>query len=335
MLDDPTFLRVINANPDDDGPRLLYADYLDEKGDATSAAHAEFIRVQCALNAAGPGDGNVGPLRERERALLNEHWRAWLRPACQALAEPLPNPTATTVGSRYTLNWIPGRDRNDHCIEQSGGGELPYFRATQFRRGFLAHAALYAKASRGERHVARLWDKAPIDGLTLAAFDAGSVDKTLAAIEPVRLRSLELIFTGDGPVASVASRADLGGLRELFLVGIQGRIDVADLIGKSTTLAGLRTLILEKCTVDEEGVARLCHAPFAASLERLDFVACGLTDQGAIRLAREFPGKCRLTHMDITGNHFGGPGYSALRTRFGNWLKSHTGDQPWPRRFYL
>ena len=37
MLDDLTFLRVISANPDDDGPRLLYADYLERKATRRAA----------------------------------------------------------------------------------------------------------------------------------------------------------------------------------------------------------------------------------------------------------------------------------------------------------
>jgi len=332
MLDDLTFMRVIGASPDDDGPRLLYADFLEEKGDPASTAHAEFIRVQCALDAAGPGDGNVDSLRKRERALLNEHWGAWLRPACQALGEPL---LEGTTGRRYTLEWLPDRERHDHIVRPATGLKIPYFSAAQFRRGFLAHAALYHKESRGERHVARLWDKTPLDGLTLAAFDTEGVEKTLAAIEPARLRSLELIFTGDGPVATVARHPKLGGLRELFLQGIQDQVDLADLVGKSTTLSALRILIFETCSVDEDGIARLCHAPFAASLERLELAVCGLTNNGAIRLAREFPTNSRLTHLDLTDNRFSGAGWRAVRDRFGDVLKNRSGSRPWPTRFYL
>jgi uncharacterized protein (TIGR02996 family) len=40
------FLRDICANPEDDTPRLIYADWLDERGEE---ARAEFIRVQCEM----------------------------------------------------------------------------------------------------------------------------------------------------------------------------------------------------------------------------------------------------------------------------------------------
>ena len=41
------FIAAIRANPEDDLPRLVYADWLEENGDA---ARAEFIRVQCRLS---------------------------------------------------------------------------------------------------------------------------------------------------------------------------------------------------------------------------------------------------------------------------------------------
>src|SRR5437764_14875679 len=43
MPDDDAFLRAILAHPDDDLPRLIYADYLDERGDP----RGEFVRLQC------------------------------------------------------------------------------------------------------------------------------------------------------------------------------------------------------------------------------------------------------------------------------------------------
>jgi uncharacterized protein (TIGR02996 family) len=40
------FLSGIRAEPDDDAPRLVFADWLEDQGDAE---RAEFIRVQCEL----------------------------------------------------------------------------------------------------------------------------------------------------------------------------------------------------------------------------------------------------------------------------------------------
>ena len=44
MLSDDSFLQTVFAHPDDDGPRLVYADWLEERGEC---ARAELIRLQC------------------------------------------------------------------------------------------------------------------------------------------------------------------------------------------------------------------------------------------------------------------------------------------------
>src|SRR3954447_18033797 len=46
MTDGTALLAAIRAAPDDDAPRLIYADWLDEHG---QPERAEFIRVQCEL----------------------------------------------------------------------------------------------------------------------------------------------------------------------------------------------------------------------------------------------------------------------------------------------
>jgi type IV pilus assembly protein PilB len=70
---DDTFLRAITEDSDDDAPRLVYADWLEEQG---QTARAEFIRVQCGL-ARGLGGA---ALEARERELLEAHQVEWLGP---------------------------------------------------------------------------------------------------------------------------------------------------------------------------------------------------------------------------------------------------------------
>jgi uncharacterized protein (TIGR02996 family) len=76
-------LRAILAEPDADEPRLVYADWCEENGDA---ARAEFIRIQIE-QARRPGADPYWPHwpreGEREYALVNEYgerWRADLPP---------------------------------------------------------------------------------------------------------------------------------------------------------------------------------------------------------------------------------------------------------------
>lgn len=65
MSDAAALLAAIRAAPDDDAPRLIYADWLEEHG---QPERAEFIRVQCELAR------NDSPtLRQREAELMTEH----------------------------------------------------------------------------------------------------------------------------------------------------------------------------------------------------------------------------------------------------------------------
>jgi uncharacterized protein (TIGR02996 family) len=74
------FLQDILAHPEDDAPRLIFADWLEEQGDAESVARAEFIRVQCALAAAQLPEEKRGDLVRREQQILDEWTEQWVRP---------------------------------------------------------------------------------------------------------------------------------------------------------------------------------------------------------------------------------------------------------------
>src|SRR5437763_15011358 len=68
------FLSAIREQPDDDGPRLVYADWLDDRGDP----RGEFIRVQCDLAKFDPADERRPALASRADDLLADHEAEWL-----------------------------------------------------------------------------------------------------------------------------------------------------------------------------------------------------------------------------------------------------------------
>ena len=63
------FLDAILAHYQDDGPRLVYADFLDETGDPADTAKAELIRVQVALAKLPPDHPRRSQLANREHEL--------------------------------------------------------------------------------------------------------------------------------------------------------------------------------------------------------------------------------------------------------------------------
>src|SRR5262245_35830763 len=77
------FLRAIADHPDDDGPRLVYADWLDERGDP----RGEFIRTQCEAERLPEFDDRRADLEARADDLLAAHEADWLGPAAAVLAD--------------------------------------------------------------------------------------------------------------------------------------------------------------------------------------------------------------------------------------------------------
>jgi uncharacterized protein (TIGR02996 family) len=77
MSTEQALLAAIWENPHDDLPRLVYADWLEETGDAVQSARAEFIRVQCELAELDEWDDRRPPLEEREQQLWKKYAKKW------------------------------------------------------------------------------------------------------------------------------------------------------------------------------------------------------------------------------------------------------------------
>jgi serine/threonine-protein kinase len=72
--DEDAFLQAIAAAPEDDAPRLVYADWLEERGDP----RAEYLRLLCAATATA--DEAVGARLRELRSGLDPTWAAAVQP---------------------------------------------------------------------------------------------------------------------------------------------------------------------------------------------------------------------------------------------------------------
>lgn len=73
MNTEAAFEQAILDDPADDARRLVYADWLEERGDL----RGEYLRVETALAKTDPADPRYGPLRERVSRLRNDVDRTW------------------------------------------------------------------------------------------------------------------------------------------------------------------------------------------------------------------------------------------------------------------
>jgi uncharacterized protein (TIGR02996 family) len=86
MNHEQAFLQAIRETPDDDAPRLIYADWLEEQGGAARTARASFIRNQCRLAELPEDDPARDALEDEEADLLTEYEDEWTQPL-QDIAE--------------------------------------------------------------------------------------------------------------------------------------------------------------------------------------------------------------------------------------------------------
>jgi uncharacterized protein (TIGR02996 family) len=135
MHDEAALFQAILAQPDDEGLRLVYADWLEERGDP----RAEFIRVQCAL-AHDPPEPRRAELQARELHLLKKYWRIWNGPLHRALAG-----TPLSARAQYhrglVTRWQYRRGFVENIIAPAAG--LVRHADLLFRLGPLRHAKLF------------------------------------------------------------------------------------------------------------------------------------------------------------------------------------------------
>jgi uncharacterized protein (TIGR02996 family) len=77
MSEEIVFIRAILAAPGDHTPRLVYADWLDERGESDAGFRAEYLRTECQLDSLPSKDSRRRRLQARLlelRKLVGDDW---------------------------------------------------------------------------------------------------------------------------------------------------------------------------------------------------------------------------------------------------------------------
>jgi uncharacterized protein (TIGR02996 family) len=280
MTHHDAFLQDIIAHPEDDAPRLIYADWLDEHGNEAERARAEFIRIQCELaNLPAAEGGRRRDLERRQARLLKKYRPRWLEPLKKQLPAAL------------------------------------YLRVSRgvFCRGFVEQVSLVPRLflDWGEK----LFGLQPITHLRLREvfLDRPRIltSPLLARLrgldlsrEPVRVRGCELL----------AGCPHLAGLAELRLA----RADltptaVRALFRPDSHLRRLRLLDLGWNNLHAPAGEALAGAPHLAGLTHLDLDLNRLGAEGVSALAGS-PHLANLTYLRLAHNNILPAGARALLT---------------------
>jgi uncharacterized protein (TIGR02996 family) len=116
MTHEDAFLQTIAENPED-GPRLVYADWLDEHG---RAERAEFIRLQCELAGMAVFNAHRRRLQVRQQQMLDAHGAAWLKEEWPQVGEPVITPRTFVRGFVAELS-LQGRGLHNRDVVALAG----------------------------------------------------------------------------------------------------------------------------------------------------------------------------------------------------------------------
>jgi uncharacterized protein (TIGR02996 family) len=316
-------LAAIAAAPDEDTPRLAYADLLDERGGASSD-RASLIRFQVQA------ERDLGALSGWDR-VDEEHRRFWAEPERRKYGY---QPPAVRVGRRKPTPVPPTAfDRAQELLERceetwvepfekwlrrysDAGMEAAYF---NFRRGFLHRFTMTVEGFR--KHAAKLFAKAPVVELWFP--EQGDEYGRLAdRRELTHVRSLDLRYHMATPgvedgMEELLRSPHLAGLRHLTTHGpaengpepsglraLLGPTHLARLetlhldshvqdeflraLATVAQLPVLTALLIPQATVQPETATALADAPGLKFLRLLDLTDAQVTPRARRRLEERF-----------------------------------------------
>jgi uncharacterized protein (TIGR02996 family) len=241
MSEREALLRAVLADPEDDAPRLVYADWLEEHGDPD---RAEFIRVQCELARMRWGSPEYAArgtaLHARDRELEGAHKKEWVAEL------NLPK-------NRHTYYW--------------------------FARGLVAK--VWCTVRYFLDHADAILDSAPVEIVCLRRVTARNLHELAAHPAFARVRGVEFLMaeTPADLVARFFEGAPVGRLRTVDLNTsvvnplapgwYERNAALAGVLASCPGLAGLKRLRLNHGGVGDEGGLALARSPHLGGLEFL------------------------------------------------------------------
>lgn len=275
--DREALLRAVCEHPEDDAPRLRYAEALEATGDPDDALRAEFIRVKCELARADLPDERWWQLQERKDALAAH---------CDRWADQLP---------KYDgIRWNP----------------------IDFPRGFVWDIWC-DDAEAFQRNATAIFASAPIRSASFRRLRSLDPVLAVHELSRIRRLILEDSGLVPADARSLAASPHVSDLTALHLPGNRFGDAGASAIAASPYLRCLDNLDLGENGIGDEGVTALAASPVVSTLSHLGLAGNLVTNAGAMALAASphLGLLSGLTLWEC--KKIGAKGKEALKARFG------------------
>jgi uncharacterized protein (TIGR02996 family) len=263
----------IATAPENDAPRLVYADWLEDHDPGPrdregTSLRAEFIRLQCQLARLPADDPERARLEAREQELLPAQTADWLE----------------RLGKYGVTDVV-------------------------LRRGLPEEVTISAADFIG--NMGEVLDAAPVRGATV--FDCRDVEALAACPHLAKLTALDLNWNHIDAVGAeaLASSPRLANLMTLHLDGNNIGNAGAEALATSPHLTNLVALHLDGNNIGNAGAAALAASPYLAGLILLDLRVNDIDTVGARALAYS-PHLTHLASLAVGYNDIGPEGVEAL-----------------------
>ena len=338
-------------------PRLIYADWLDEQGDAD---RAEFIRLQIRLARMDADDGDRSPVQLRIHELGRSHYMEWVNQLPRfdhvnwevfdrgfISAVKFETPEAFFAHSREVFAAAPIQELRLHQFywrEASRLAESRHLRRIRVldlndgnRIGISGVESLMASPHLSNLVVLKLARNALGSAAVRAIAHAGYVrNLQVLRLERNDLFDDGLIYIGDSPALTKLQKLDLSRTRtgdaavrkfanskrisQLRWLDLSHNLltdESVAALADSRVVTELRDLFLQGNAITNAGVVTLSDSPQFVRLERLFLHDNQIRDDGAIALARS-PYLGNLRELFVGGNRISDWAANVLRARFGS-----------------
>ncbi|HEX4612952.1 MAG TPA: TIGR02996 domain-containing protein [Urbifossiella sp.] len=297
MTDRAALYAAVLAAPDDDTPRLVYADYLDDTGGRADAIRARFIRNQIALARTEPGIAECDRLYRATKPVADHYKMIWATGT---------DGIALAQGHVFARGFL---EQVTCYAKRFLADGVPLFEAQPVRavkfadmssgRGAATAAEMAASPLLGRLHTLHLVGDPVNDGFMEGLLSTPHLDG-------IRCFRIERSSLGPSGVTRLLSRPRWH-LTELDLTR---NANIGDpevvALAKETGLARLRCLDLSETAVGIKGVEALARSRHASGLEILrlghgaDATGTAVRGPGAVALA-ESPHLRGVKELDLHG----------------------------------
>ena len=325
FTDEQPFLDAIFARYQDDGPRFIYADFLDDAGEPE---RAELVRVQVALSRMTEDDSHHANLKNQEAELLETHLAQWSEHLSDLDLEQCE--FRRGVLDSIVINAATFLDKGEELLRRVCVRRLR-LRDSAAVMPKLVNSQLLANVREldlcgdqiGNGGVNLLVRSQFLKNLDLLDLGFTGIDDTgvttLARASTLpKLSCLSLSANGQITSAGIMELAGspfFGGLTSLDVFG--NEIDEVGLsaIASSKILTSLHTLRLSRNHLGNAGMAVLARSSLFERMlsqsSRLEIRKNEIGPSGIAALA-ECPLLSRCTSLDVSNNEIGDTGLSAL-----------------------